>query len=137
MYNDSGIATLSIWRDFMPARPLALSDEDGRQLLDSESGLQEEVYSWPLLEPALNGIVDEETRSDLHDRLFRRLDASKPPCERRLAVLEDFVKAAEAVIDGGGVACTPSESRSVEEPDGADEEGAKSNSTLCLHWRYT
>ena len=56
--------TLSIWRDFTPARPLALPDDEGRQLLDSESGLQEEVYSWRLREDVFAVISDDETRRD-------------------------------------------------------------------------
>ena len=109
--------TLSIWRDFVPPRLLALPGEEDRQLLDSESGLQEEVYSWRPREDVFAGISDDATRMDLHDRLVGRLDVSKPPGERRMAVLEDFVRAAEVAIDAGDAAFAPGESESAEDPD--------------------
>ena len=97
MDGDSGVKlTLSIWRDFMPTRPLALPDDEGWQLLDSQSGLQEEVYSWQLREDVFAGVSDDAARTDLRDRLLGRLADSRPPAERRLSVLEEFVKAAEA-----------------------------------------
>lgn len=118
MDGDSGVSlTLSIWRDFMPTRPLALPDDEGGQLLDSESGLQEEVYSWQLREDAFAGVSDNATRMDLRDRLLGRLADFKPPSERRLSVLEEFVKAAEASIDSGGATFAPSGSRPTDDSD--------------------
>ena len=65
--------TLTIWRDFVPSRPLAAdSHEDGRQVFDSDSGLQEQVYSWPLWEDVFAGISDDQIRTDLHERLVSR-----------------------------------------------------------------
>ena len=129
--------TLSIWRDFVPPRLLALPGEEGRQLLDSESGLQEEVYSWRPREDVFAGISDDATRMDLHDRLVGRLDVSKPPGERRMAVLEDFVRAAEAAIDAGDAAFAPSESESDEDPD---DEGRQVDTNpllaLTMHLRW-
>lgn len=116
----------------MPARPLALRDDEGRQLLDSESGLQEEVYSWRLREDAFAGIADEATRTELRDFLVGRLDDSKPPGERRLTVLKDFVKAAEAAIDSGAAASSPSGSQAGEDPDDGDRSQVELNTLLAL-----
>ena len=130
--------TLSIWRDFVPPRLLALTGEEGRQLLDSESGLQEEVYSWRPREDVFAGISDDATRMDLHDRLVGRLDVSKPPGERRMAVLEDFVRAAEAAIDSGAATCAPSESGSDEDFDDDERSRIDINPLLALtmHLRW-
>ena len=130
--------TLSIWRDFVPPRLLALSGEEGRQLLDSESGLQEEVYSWRPREDVFAGISDDATRKDLRDRLVGRLDVSKPPGERRMAALEDFVRAAEAAIDAGDAAFAPGESESDEDPDDDEEGQVDTNPLLALtmHLRW-
>ena len=129
--------TLSIWRDFVPPRLLALPGEEGRQLLDSESGLQEEVYSWRPREDVFAGISDDATRMDLHDRLVGRLDVSKPPGERRIVVLEDFVRTAEAAIDAGDATFAPSESESDEDPD---DEGRQVDTNpllaLTMHLRW-
>ena len=130
--------TLSIWRDFVPARPLALPDDEGRQLLDSESGLQEEVYSWRLREDVFAVISDDATRMGLRERLVGRLNDSKPPAERRLAVLEDFVQAAEAAIDSGAAACALGESGSDEDPGDDERSQVEINPLLALtmHLRW-
>ena len=116
----------------MPARPLALPDEEGWQLLDSESGLQEEVYSWRLREDAFAGITDDATRMELRDLLVGKLTDSKPPGERRLTVLKDFVKAAEAAIDSGVSASSPSGSQSDEDLDDGDRSQIELNPLLAL-----
>ena len=131
MDGDSGVnLTLSIWRDFMPARPLTLPGDEGWQLLDSKSGLQEEVYSWQLREDAFAGVSDDATRTDLRDRLLGRLAYSKPPAERRLSVLEEFVKAAEASIASGSATFAPSGSRP--DDDSADKIQIEANPLLAL-----
>ena len=131
MDGESGVSlTLSIWRDFMPTRPLALPDDEGWQLLDSESGLQEEVYSWQLREDAFAGVSDYTDRMDLRDRLLGRLANSKPPNERRLSVLEEFVEAAEASIASGSATFAPSGSRSNDDAD--DESQVELNPLLAL-----
>lgn len=131
MDGDSGVnLTLSIWRDFMPARPLTLPGDEGWQLLDSKSGLQEEVYSWQLREDAFAGVSDDATRTDLRDRLLGRLAYSRPPAERRLSVLEEFVKAAEASIASGSATFAPSGSRP--DDDSADKIQIEANPLLAL-----
>ncbi len=122
----------------MPARPLALPDDEGWQLLDSESGLQEEVYSWRLREDAFAGVIDDATRMELHDLLAGRLQDSKPPGERRLTALEVFVKAAEAAIDSGAAASSPSGSQSDEDPDADDRSQVEINPLLALtiHFKW-
>ena len=139
MQSDSSpTLTLSIWKDFVPRRALALPGEEGGQLLTSESGLQEEVYSWRLREDAFAGISDHDTRMNLHDRLVERLDVSKPPCERRMAVLEEFVNAAEAKIESGAAACARSESESDRDSDDDDRSRIDINPLLALtmHLRW-
>ena len=116
----------------MPTRQLALPDDDGWQLLDSESGLQEEVYSWRLREDALAGITDDVTRMELRDLLLGRLTDSKPPGERRLTVLEDFVKAAEDAIDSGTAISLPSGSDSDDDSEEGDRIQVEVNPLLAL-----
>ena len=125
--------TLTIWRDFVPSRPLAITtDEDGRQIYGSDSELQEQVYSWPLREDAFAGISDYEIRTDLHARLLHRLADSNPPSERRLEVLKDFIEASEQVIGAGGVSCVQSESRLEENSDNEERLRLEVNSLLAL-----
>ncbi len=124
--------TLTIWRDFLPARPLALPSDQGNRVLDSDSGLQEQVYSWRMREDAFAGIPDEETRKGLHDRLLSALDDSKSPADRRLGVLEGFVQEAESLIKAGKVSWSPSQSRSDEDADHEDGSQVQINSLLAL-----
>lgn len=101
---------LSIWRDYAPSHPLALRGEQtGFQLVTSEHRMQAEVYSWPLQQDALAGISKDDVRNRLREFLDR-LDVSRPPAERSLAVLGEFVAAAEEAIEAGNAASVPWES---------------------------
>ena len=125
--------TLTIWQDFVPRRPLAIStQEDGRQVFGSESELQEQVYSWPLLEDVFAGVSDHERRQELQDLLVNRLADSNPPSERRLDVLRDFIRASEKVIDARGVSCVQCESRFEENTDDEEYDRVAVNSLLAL-----
>lgn len=122
--------TLSIWRDFAPRRTLALRVDEHAQLLDAESELQQEVYRWRLREDAFAGIADDQTRLALHDRLVRALDSAKPPNERRLEVVADFVGVAEAAMATQSVSWTPVHGLSSELSD--DEVPIEFNALLAL-----
>lgn len=113
--------TLSIWKDFVPPRVLALPGQEDRPFLDSESELQELIYSWRPREDVFAGISDDTIRLNLRRRLVEELDVSKPPCERRMEVLKDFVAAAEAAVASGAAACAPSVSES-DEDSGDDKQ---------------
>ena len=127
---------LSIWRDFVPRRTLALpNDEDGvHQVLTSESSLQEEVYSWHLREDPFAGIPDDEIRRRLRASLLQPLEASRPPSERRLAVLDDFVVEAEKAIAAGDAGFAPSQDPSSDDQDAPGEVHALLALTLHLKW---
>lgn len=90
---------LSIWRDYTPPHPVALHGyEADFQVVTSKHSLQAEVYSWPLQQDHFAGIAEEQTRNRLR-ALLEKLDVSRPPVERPLAALNDFVTAAEKAIE--------------------------------------
>ena len=128
--------TISIWRDFVPARPLTLPDEDGNQLLNSESGLQEEVYHWRQREDVFAGIIDDAMRMDLHDRFVGSLNDSKPPDERRLSVLADFISAAEAAIESGAVVHVQAEGSSDSGTEDLDPVRINALLSLIVHLKW-
>ena len=110
-------ARLSVWRDFTPTAAtaaLALQNvEAGWRLVTRESGLQEEVYSWPLPPDPFGGIDDENVRDDLRKALLDRLvDVSLPPTQRGVDVLCEFVVKAERAIKEGHLRPLPSGSAS-------------------------
>ena len=126
---------LSIWRDFVPGRRLDLSDDEGNthHLPDSESSLQEEVYSCHLWEDFRDGIADDKIRRRLDDHLCR-LDASCPPSERRLSVLDDFIAEARKAIASGKAGLSPIQSPPVGDEDAPDAINALLALTLHLEW---
>lgn len=131
--------TLSIWRDFIPPRRLALSTDDAApQVFDGNSSLQEQVYSWPVREDVFAGIPDLDTRQDLSKRLFDRLADSRSPAERRLSVLQEFVDASQLAIDDGEVSPSPSQSRVIEDLEADEADPIEINSLLALtnHLRW-
>ncbi len=136
--NSSPRLTLSVWKDFVPPRILALPDEEGGRFLDSKSDLQEEIYSWRPHEDVFAGISDNNIRLALHRQLIERLDVSKSPGERRMTALEDFVTAAEDAIVSGAVASVPSESESDDDFTGDKQIRIDINPLLALtlHLRW-
>ena len=98
---------LSIWRDYAPPYPVALrGEETDFQVVTSGHHLQAEVYSWPLSQDPFAGISKEEIRDRLQ-KLLGELEVSRPPAERSLAVLGDFVAAAEETIEDGEAVSVP------------------------------
>ena len=98
---------LSIWRDYAPPHPVALRGEQTDfQVVTSEHRLQAEVYSWPQQQDHFAGISKEEIRNRLQS-LLDELEVSRPPAERSLAALGDFVAAAEKAIEDGEADSVP------------------------------
>lgn len=126
---------LSIWRDFVPGRRLDSWDDDGNthQLAGSESSLQEEVYSWHLWEDFRDGIADDKIRRRLDNQLCR-LDASRPPSERRLSVLDDFIAEARKAIASGEAGFSPVQNPPVGDEDAPNAINALLALTLHLEW---
>lgn len=113
MVTESKQAWLSIWRNFAPSAPLAVQDaEAGLRIVDTDSGLQEQVYSWPLSTHLFGCIEDEGVRSDLREALYDRLDVSLPLAQRGIAVLHEFVEKAERAISAGHAGPVPTDSTS-------------------------
>ena len=99
---------LSIWRDYTPPRTVAMrTGQTGRHMVTPEHEPQEEIYSWPLRTDVWAGIPNEEVRSRLIAKLSDRLDSTLPPAERSLAVISDFIAAAEQAIANGDAGLVP------------------------------
>lgn len=101
---------LSIWKDYEPPHRVALGGEQmDFQVVTSEHRLQAEVYSWPLRQDYLAGILNDEVRHRLQE-LLAELNVSRPPADRSLAVLRDFVAAAEKAVEDGEAVSVPGDS---------------------------
>ena len=122
---------LSVRRDFVPSRPLYSWEGEGsaQQVVDSDSNLQEEVYSWHLWEDFRDGIADDETRLRLEEQL-RRLDTSRPP----LSVLDDFIAEARKAIESGKAGLSPIQNPPVGDEDAPNAINALLAFTLHLEW---
>ena len=98
---------LSIWRNYAPPYRVSLRGEQtGFQVVTSGHHLQAEVYSWPLPLDHFSGISKEEIRNRLQERLDE-LEVSRPPADRSLDVLGDFVAEAEKAIEDGEAVSVP------------------------------
>ena len=101
---------LSIWKDYVPPHRVALGGEQmDFQVVASGHRLQAEVYSWPLQQDYLAGILNDEVRHHLRG-LLDELEVSRPPADRSLAVLRDFVAVAEKAVEDGEAISVPGDS---------------------------
>ncbi len=126
---------LSIWRNFAPERQILTQDPQNSkpQVLDSDN-LQEEIYTWQTAEALFDGIKDEAVRQDLRRKLIDSLDISLPPSERRIGVLNEFIKSAEAAHESGNSEWTNSQSSLDDDEETADKINSLLAVTLHLKW---
>lgn len=128
---------LSIWRKTAPARAFVLQDgEDSEtpRFVASDSDLHEEVYSWGLHEYIFAGVEDEGRRRDLHEKIFDRMSPNRPPSERPLALLGEFVEAALDAVESGAV--KPVRDRKPPEGDDDAFTGMNTLLALALHMKW-
>ena len=126
---------LSIWRNFAPKRSILTQgpQNPGPQVLDSDN-LQEEIYTWQTAEALFDGITDEDVRQDLRGKLIDRLNVSLPPSERRIGVLNEFIKSAETAHASGKSEWTTSQSSLNDDEETADKINSLLAVTLHLKW---
>ena len=135
MIEASAPLRISVWRGFKPKRTLVARDTEnnGHKVMDLDN-LQEEIYTWQTSESPFDGIADESVRLRLRDHLMDRLNASRPPSERGINVLNEFIVAAEEAIASGGAEWTASQSQTDDDEDTADQ--VKSLLALTLHLKW-
>lgn len=137
MVNRSSPLRISIWRNFVPKRPiLSQNSQDSHPyVLDQDLvDLQEEIYTWRTEEALFDGIADNDVRESLREKLFGSLDASRPPSERGIDVLKEFIATAEAAIEDEKVEWTISQSASDEVDDSANK--VKGLLAITLHFKW-
>lgn len=134
MRETSSPLRISIWKRFIHNRSLIDSGEtDMRQMLDLDN-LQEEVYSWQTPENPFDGIADESTRAELRKMLIDDLNVSKPPSQRGVQILSEFVSASRAAIMAEKVEWTVSQGMSENEEDFEGHLNTLLSFTLHLNW---
>ncbi len=101
MVEDNPELVLSIWKKFSPGRKLLGSGENSPPIAIDAENLQEEVYSWKILEPPFDCISNDDARQALHEILVDRLSVSRSPETRRIEVLSEFISIAESVMKKG------------------------------------
>lgn len=112
---DSSPLKVSVWRPFVPSSPLLMNAPGTdlptvRQLTDDTGGLQQEVFTWRMLEDPFGGIADANDRAQLKETLLTAMALDVPPQERSVQSLKNFIARATAVLDAGGVEWTGSQS---------------------------
>jgi hypothetical protein len=127
---------ISVWRDFVPIKSLTVrrDGETDHHLLASDAHLQQEVFSWQTREDAFAGVIDEETRIRLHEKLLERFDPSRPPADRRVNALRDFIDEANNVIEAGRSEWTISQDPPVDDEDAPFTQNSLLALKLHLEW---
>ncbi|GAN69586.1 hypothetical protein [Acetobacter orleanensis] len=94
---------LSVWRDFAPGRPLSLwkGDQNGQQVISSDSEIQQEIFSWQMREDPFDGVLEQEDRARLRAGLLDRFEPSRKPSDRRVERLDEFVSEVDRILNGG------------------------------------
>ena len=136
MTETSSPLRISIWKSFIPRRTVIALDKQNNslQVVDGDN-LQEEVYSWYTLESPFDGIADGEVRRKLREKLVERLNTSRPPSERSIDVLKEFIfDAEEAIIESDKVEWTSSQSGIGDDEDYADRINSLLAIILHLKW---
>lgn len=98
--NESPQFKISFWRDYAPETKLLFSNQSlpkPHEFVDKNSGLQKEVYSWPMLEEAFGVIEDSLKRKRLTEAL-RRMQIDSNPNQHSLEVLKSFVEEARQIL---------------------------------------
>ena len=110
---------LSVWRDFTPSKALIFRQDgdQGQHVLDRESDLQQEIYTWHMREDPFGGVSDEGARMRLRELLVDRFEASQPPSNRRVEALAEFLDEAQRVIEAMHAEWTGSQVAPLDEED--------------------
>jgi hypothetical protein len=110
---------ISVWRDFVPSKSLTFrrDGETDHQVLANDAHLQQEVLSWQTREDAFAGVIDEEIRVRLREKLIERFEPSRPPTDRKVDMLRDFIDDANGVIEAERSEWTGSQDPPVDDED--------------------
>jgi len=127
---------ISLWRDYIPRRSLVFRQgaDAQHQVLESDSDLQQEVYSWQLREDPFSGVTDEALRAMLRSKLVETFEPARPPSERRCSALKDFLDEAMGAIREGRAEWTGSQDGPLEDEDIPYKLNPLLALTLHLNW---
>jgi hypothetical protein len=130
---------LSVWRDFVPSKALVLRHSAGgaerdHHVLSADSNLQQEVYSWQMREDPFSGISDVGTRLRLRELLLERFDAARPPRDRRITAMREFLEEAAKVLDSNEAEWTISQDPPMEDEESPYRLNPLLALTLHLEW---
>lgn len=93
--NDEGRTKLkiTIWQPYFAGCMIAFGQPDAQQLdvLDSDTELQREVFTWPLDEDVWAGVTDDELRTSLAARLIDDFQPMLLPNQRDMEHLARYV----------------------------------------------
>ena len=139
----TGLSTfkLSVWTPFVPQTALRTSPAvatpdstppaptDWKEWTEDSSDLLQEVFSWRMLEDAFGGILDPIARARLTALLSEPLAPDRPPRDRSVAPLREFIDAANRLLESGGVDWSDSQNQLSEDDE---EEALRLNALLAF-----
>ena len=86
---------ITFWKNIIPTQQICRWAGPMENKLVSLDDYYVVIYTWSTPEDFLDGIEDTDFRDNLHQLLFDKLSEEKPPKERGIIVLKEFVAKAE------------------------------------------
>ncbi|NTI27129.1 hypothetical protein [Rhizobium rhizogenes] len=107
---------VTVWQPYFAGCMLAVPRESATEydLLSGDFELQREVFTWPLQEDVWAGIANDELRTTLHRGFTENFQATRPPSERGMDMLEKFVADVRDAIKSGSSEWSTAESGTAE-----------------------
>jgi hypothetical protein len=94
---------ITVWQPYFAGCMLAFGPVDaaGLDILEGDTELQKELFTWPIEEDVWAGVTDDNLRAQLEERFVTDFQPMKLPPERSMAKFADFVAAVGAVVRKG------------------------------------
>jgi len=90
---------VTIWQPYFAGRMLAFgaSNLETLELLERDTELQREIFTWPVAEDVWAGIVDDDARTRLRDKFINDFQPMVTPAARSMSRLGAFVEELKTV----------------------------------------
>jgi hypothetical protein len=84
---------VTIWQPYFAGYMLAIGQTDSQSLniLDGDTELQREVFTWPVEEDIWAGLTDDQRRRELSDKFINDFQPMLAPEKRNMGSLASFV----------------------------------------------
>jgi hypothetical protein len=90
-----------VWRPYEPPHQIAFTGSQDGSLEYLREGAQRDIFRWRTREDVWGGIRDAALRQGLRDKLVGGFDPFRPPGDRSISTLTEFVAELKEAITAG------------------------------------